>query len=637
MDDRDHDGVPDAMDNCPFDPNPSQLDTDGDGAGDACDDCPTASNANGANCPATIYQIKNATIAVGTAVRVSNALVTAVGSNGFFAQVKETDDGYNGADNSGLFIFTSAMPTVSAGDRVTVDGSIDNFHGELELDGLTNANVHVTSTGSEGPPAPIAVSYADVKDGGPRAATLEGVVVSLGAANATAVDATNKNFTLTDAAPSSVLVDDFAFAITLPIVGQPYVSATGVLALRPPSSGANATSTVLPRSAADLVLGPPLIASFGPALSYARVTVTNDLPTFPTPLTIVLSGPAQVGGTMVALSSSDNNSLTVSSFVIPEGMTSAVVPVTAVAQSLDVTITAMVNMKMATAHVRVLGATELPTGLTLTPMTAGIHVGGMQTFTAAFDIPVLSDTTVSVAATPANAGTLSSNTLTITAGQIAQSFTFTDSATSGTITITATGGGFTTTATLTVTSAANHLVISQVYGGGGNSGSMYKNDFIELHNPTAAAVPLDGLSVQYASATGTGSWLVTPIPAGLMIPPGGYFLIQEAAGTGGTTALPIPDVMTSPGIAMAAGAGKVALVTGITALSGVCPAADIDLVGYGPTANCSENMHPAPLISATLADVRVAGGCNDSDDNLADFTAVAPTPRNSASPAVTCQ
>lgn len=35
--DTDHDGVPDASDNCPLVANPGQTDTDGDGAGDACD------------------------------------------------------------------------------------------------------------------------------------------------------------------------------------------------------------------------------------------------------------------------------------------------------------------------------------------------------------------------------------------------------------------------------------------------------------------------------------------------------------------------------------------------------------------------------------------------------------------------
>jgi hypothetical protein len=38
-DDSDHDGIDDALDNCPFTPNTDQLDTDGDGVGDVCDNC----------------------------------------------------------------------------------------------------------------------------------------------------------------------------------------------------------------------------------------------------------------------------------------------------------------------------------------------------------------------------------------------------------------------------------------------------------------------------------------------------------------------------------------------------------------------------------------------------------------------
>lgn len=38
--DRDGDGIPDILDNCPGVPNPSQFDGDGDGVGDACDLCP---------------------------------------------------------------------------------------------------------------------------------------------------------------------------------------------------------------------------------------------------------------------------------------------------------------------------------------------------------------------------------------------------------------------------------------------------------------------------------------------------------------------------------------------------------------------------------------------------------------------
>ncbi len=49
---------------------------------------------------------------------------------------------------------------------------------------------------------------------------------------------------------------------------------------------------------------------------------------------------------------------------------------------------------------------------------------------------------------------------------------------------------------------ANHIVISEVYGGGGNSGATWKNDFIELYNPTDSIITVDGWSVQYSSASG---------------------------------------------------------------------------------------------------------------------------------------
>src|SRR5690349_7738829 len=112
------------------------------------------------------------------------------------------------------------------------------------------------------------------------------------------------------------------------------------------------------------------------------------------------------------------------------------------------------------------------------------------------------------------------------------------------------------------------LIISQVYGGGGNSGATFRNDFIELHNAGADTVRMTNWSVQYASSAGT-TWQVTPISG--VVPPGGFFLIQESQGSGGTVSLPTPD--GSGTIAMSATAGKVALVSSTTALTGTCPAA----------------------------------------------------------------
>jgi predicted extracellular nuclease len=185
----------------------------------------------------------------------------------------------------------------------------------------------------------------------------------------------------------------------------------------------------------------------------------------------------------------------------------------------------------------------------------------------------------------------------------------------------------------TVEAVSNTIVISQIYGGGGNAGSTYTHDFIELFNRGNTTVDVTGWSVQYASATGT-SWQVTNLSG--MIAPGKYYLVQEAQGAGGTTPLPTPDATGT--IAMSATAGKVALVNSTTALTGSCPtgAQIIDLIGFGATANCFEGTASAPAPSNTTGDLRGGGGCTETDQNATDFTAVAPTPRNSASPAATC-
>lgn len=179
---------------------------------------------------------------------------------------------------------------------------------------------------------------------------------------------------------------------------------------------------------------------------------------------------------------------------------------------------------------------------------------------------------------------------------------------------------------------ANDLRISQVYGGGGNSGATYTHDFIEIFNSGSSSVSLAGWSVQYASATGT-SWQVTNLSGS--IAPGGYYLIQQAAGSGGTTPLPTPNATGN--IAMSATAGKVALVNTTTALSGACPTAGvIDFVGFGTTPNCYEGAGSTPAPSNTLAVLRGNNGCTDTDNNNTDFATGSPAPRNSSSPPYSC-
>jgi hypothetical protein len=187
---------------------------------------------------------------------------------------------------------------------------------------------------------------------------------------------------------------------------------------------------------------------------------------------------------------------------------------------------------------------------------------------------------------------------------------------------------------LPVASAASTtLVISQVYGGGGNSGATLKNDYIEILNIGSAPIGLNGYSVQYASTSGSFSGSNLTILPDIALQPGQYFLIQEAAGAGGTANLPTPDA--TGGINLSATAGKVALVNGASAIA-TCTAANVvDLVAYGSGVSCSETA-AAPGLSNTTAGLRASNGCTDTDNNSTDFSAGAPNPRNTSSPTNSC-
>ena len=184
-------------------------------------------------------------------------------------------------------------------------------------------------------------------------------------------------------------------------------------------------------------------------------------------------------------------------------------------------------------------------------------------------------------------------------------------------------------------SSGPQVVISQVYGGGGNSGATYTNDFIELFNRGTSGVNLNGWSVQYTSASGT-SWTNKTDLSDFTLAPGQYFLIQEAAGSGGTTALPAPDMTGT--MALSGTAGKIALVNNNTLLTGACPSGTniIDFVGYGTTASCFEGSAPTPAVSNATAVIRLSNGCTDTDQNSTDFVAGTPIPRNTSTPLNTC-
>ncbi|MBX3012508.1 MAG: ExeM/NucH family extracellular endonuclease [Caldilineaceae bacterium] len=196
-------------------------------------------------------------------------------------------------------------------------------------------------------------------------------------------------------------------------------------------------------------------------------------------------------------------------------------------------------------------------------------------------------------------------------------------------------------ATITHAAISLDVVINEVYGGGGNSGAPYRNDFVELFNRGTTTVALGGWSIQYASATGTGNFggnSVTALSGSLA--PGQTYLIQLAGGTNGVL-LPTPDATGT--VNMSGSAGKVALVNSTTGLacngsSTPCSteqlAQIIDLVGWG-NANFYETT-AASGTNNTTSVARLENGCTETDNNSNDFAAGTPTPTNSSAPVTPC-
>ncbi|CAG1007482.1 hypothetical protein PHYC_03438 [Phycisphaerales bacterium] len=185
--------------------------------------------------------------------------------------------------------------------------------------------------------------------------------------------------------------------------------------------------------------------------------------------------------------------------------------------------------------------------------------------------------------------------------------------------------------------ASGQVVISQIYGGGGNSGAVFNRDFVELHNNGVVPVNIGDWSIQSASLTGAFGSANTKvdIPTGTMIGAGQYFLIALSQGANaGLPSLPTPDLDTplsgAGTIAMSSTGAKVALVSSTAPVAAVpCPlpdAAIVDFVAFG-AANCSEGT-PAPATSNPVGVIRQSQGCQDTNNNSADFAVGTPTPRN---------
>jgi len=158
---------------------------------------------------------------------------------------------------------------------------------------------------------------------------------------------------------------------------------------------------------------------------------------------------------------------------------------------------------------------------------------------------------------------------------------------------------------------AGSVVISEVYGAGGNSGALWTSDFVELYNRSDAAVDVSGWVVQYYSRAGDAGGKATLTGS---VAPRHTYLVQMAERGGGTTSLPTPEATGAA--AMSGTDGRVDLLAGTTV---------VDRIGYG--ASTLAEGTPALTLSSGTSATRNAP-CTDSDDNATDFRATVPTPEN---------
>ncbi|MFJ4224325.1 ExeM/NucH family extracellular endonuclease [Microbacterium sp. NPDC089695] len=175
------------------------------------------------------------------------------------------------------------------------------------------------------------------------------------------------------------------------------------------------------------------------------------------------------------------------------------------------------------------------------------------------------------------------------------------------------------------------VVINEAYLSGGSAGAAYTNKFVELYNLTDAAIALDGMSLQYRSATGTGAFNgVAPLSGS--IPAGGHYLVQGGSNGANGAALPTPDATgnlnpsgTTGTLALVNGTAPVTLAPGsVAGVDGV-----IDVLGYGTSNTFETKAATAPAGNTDVKSLNRTDGV-DTDDNSADFSLSATiTPQNS--------
>jgi predicted extracellular nuclease len=175
--------------------------------------------------------------------------------------------------------------------------------------------------------------------------------------------------------------------------------------------------------------------------------------------------------------------------------------------------------------------------------------------------------------------------------------------------------------------AGTGLVISEVYGAGGNVGAVLNADFVELYNPTGAAISVTGDYIHYRAGNGASGG--SPFALTGSVPAGGHYLIQMGAVGANGGALPTPDAVALPAFSMAAAGGQVYLLSTSTPIATTGNQAGaagvVDMVGVTGSTSFETAATSAGATTTNSLNRTTAGA--DTDNNAADFSLAAPTPQ----------
>jgi hypothetical protein len=388
------------------------------------------------------------------------------------------------------------------------------------ISGLAPGTTTITATAGVAnvPPVTLSVTVTGVGGGG-SIGLPSGTILSVGQTSAfpvtlsTPAPAGNLLVTLSSSDASKVTISPLTVTV---LAGQLQPAS------QPTVTGVSVGSAIISAAAPGYTGASQTVQVNAPgALSLTPATLSISIGSSQN-LTVTLPAAAGTGGVSVSLSSSNTGVVTVPTpVIVPQGATSAPVPVTAIAIG-NSTITAnAAGLTQATANITVTNGNQI-----VLPVNFAVAPGETKTFPVTLASPALSPTTVSLTSSNPSNLTFTQSSLFFNTGQTTPSIsTSVTGVSAGTVTVSAAGSGLANASTsvrVGYTIAFNPAAITI-------SGTATQNLTLVLSGPAQAG----GLTVNLSSSA-TG---VATVPATVTF-------------TTGATTASVPVTGVAPGAAV---------------------------------------------------------------------------------------